>query len=321
LVQARADFVQGIIMMIGVSLLIFFVLKAPEVNGFKGIAAFASENAKGLPPLNGKQWWALLSLVLMTSFGTWGLPHMIGKFFGIKGDKQAKRGVVISTFFALLVAGGGYFIGSLSHMFGDMQAMLAPDHPTNFKDYIVPTMLKLANIPTVLLGVVLVLLIAASVSTLCSVTLTASSTLVLDFFKGVRPKTGEKKLKLGTKLVCLAFVAVSFLVANSKTPILDMMSYSWGIISGSFLAPYVLALYYKGTNKLGAWCGIFTGFLLALPPAVCKLIDVFQGNAAAQAIKDIASYGPQFAVTAMAASVIVCFAVSWISGRVRRTRC
>ena len=318
LVQARADFVQGIIMMVGIVLLIVFVVRSPQVDGLRGILDYAKNidpEKMGLPPLNGKQWWALLALVLMTSFGTWGLPHMLQKFFGIKSDGQAKRGIWISTFFAVLVAGGGYFIGSLCHLFLNAEDIAALDaaHGNVFRDYIVPTMLKLANLPSVLMGVVLVLLLAASVSTLCSIALTASTSIVLDFFKSLKPKTPEKSLKLGMKLACVAFVAVSFAVANSKTPILDLMSYSWGIISGCFLAPYVLSLYYKGTNKIGAWASIAAGFCIAVIPAACKMIDVFSGNAASAEIKTVAGYGPQFAVVAMASAVVVCFVVSMVT--------
>ncbi|MDR1927688.1 MAG: sodium:solute symporter family protein [Oscillospiraceae bacterium] len=310
LVQARADFVQGIIMMLGVAMLIFFVLRSEAVGGLAGLAQYA-KTAQGLPKLSAAQWWALLSLVLMTSFGTWGLPHMIQKYFGIRSDSHAKRGVVISTVFALLVAGGGYFIGSLCHMFFTAKdyAGMEAEFGGTFKDFIIPSMLEKAQIPSVLMGIVLVLLIAASVSTLCSVTLTASSTLVLDFWKSLRPKTPEKKLKLGTKLVCLVFVAVSYFVANSRTPILDLMSYSWGIISGSFLAPYVLSLYYKGTNKVGAWCGVLAGFGIALVPAVSKVLTL--ANAGGKTAETLAGYGPQFAVAAMAVSVLLCFAVSF----------
>ena len=319
LVQARADFVQGIIMMGGVALLIFFIVRADAVGGLQGIAEYA-KTPQGLPKLDGKGWWALLSLVLMTSFGTWGLPHMLQKYFGIRDDKQAKRGIWISTFFALLVAGGGYFIGSLCHAFvkaGQINVeSLQAAHGAVFKDYIVPSMLKAANIPGVLLGIVFVLLLAASVSTLCSVTLTASSTLVMDFIGTLRPKTPEKQLKLGTKLLCVLFIVVSYAVANSNTPILDLMSYSWGIISGSFMAPYVLSLYYKGMNKIGAWSGIGVGFAIALIPAVSKLLNL--AGVTAQAAADLMGQGPQFAVVAMAASLAVCFIVSATTRRLSK---
>lgn len=300
LAQARADFVQGIIMMFGVALLIFFVIRCDTVNGIEGIMEYA-KTAEGLPELSGSSWLSLISTVLMTSFGTWGLPQMVQKYFGIKDDKQAKRGIVISTFFALLVAGGGYFIGSLCHMFFTSETMPA-------QDYIVPTMLKLANLPTVLLGVVLVLLISASVSTLCSITLTASSTFSVDIIKkSIRPDMSEKKTTLLTKLACVIFVIVSFVVATTDTPILDMMSYSWGIISGSFLAPYVIALYWKKANKQGAWAGIIGGFVVALVPAACKLLEPFADIAI---VKQIAAMGPVFACAAMIISIVLVFGVS-----------
>jgi len=317
LVQARADFVQGIIMMVGVTLLIVFVIRAPQVGGLSGIMEYAKTDL-GLPKLNGPQSWALISLFFMTSMGTWGLPHMIQKYFAIKDDGQAKRGIWISSLFALLVAGGGYFIGSLCHMFFTRAQYdgMAEQYGATFKDYIVPNMIKIVNLPGVLLGIVLVLLLAASITTLCSISLTASSTIVLDFFKDLKPDTKEKQLKLGTKLVCVVFVIISYFVANSNTPILDMMSYSWGIISGSFLAPYVLSLYYKGTNKIGAWAGILTGFCIALVPAVSKLINVF--GSSSETARTLMGYGPQFATVAMISSVAVCLVVSFAAGGRKR---
>jgi SSS family solute:Na+ symporter/sodium/proline symporter len=305
--QARADFVQGIVMLFGVALLIIFMLNTRQVGGLEGLAEYA-KSAAGLPKLEGKQWVSLISLVLMTSFGTWGLPHMLQKYFGIRDDKQAKRGIWISTGFAVLVAIGGYFIGSLCYAFfskGEMDAM-----PT--KDFIVPNMLKAAALPELLLGIVLVLLIAASVSTLCSITLTASSTLSLDFIKSLFPAVKEKSTKRITLGLCIAFIAVSYLVANTSTPILDMMSYSWGIISGAFLAPYVLALYVKWLNRRGAWAGILGGFFVALPPAVCKLLSAV---VVTPQISWLSGQGPLFACIAMVVSILLCLGVSAIGKR------
>ena len=309
--QARADFVQGIVMMFGVALLIFFVLRSEQVDGFAGLAAYA-QTAAGLPKLSTSQALSLIATVLMTSFGTWGLPQMIQKYFGIKDDKQAKRGIVISTFFALLVAGGGYFIGSLCHLFFTKETMPV-------QDYIVPTMLKLVRMPSVLLGVVLVLLIAASVSTLCSITLSAGSTLSMDLIKArLKPSMTDKSVSSLTKVLCVIFVIGSYVVANTDTPILDMMSYSWGIISGSFLAPYVVALYWKRMNRSGAWAGMWSGFLIALVPAVSKLLSLV--GVSAPIVVKLAGLGPVFAVAAMIVSLLLCFAVSAIDNHARQTK-
>lgn len=305
LVQARADFVQGIVMMVGVVLLIVCIVRCDRVGGIAGLVEYANTDA-GLPKLNGSQWVSLMATVLMTSFGTWGLPQMIQKYFGIKDDKQAKRGIVISTVFALLIAGGGYFIGSLCHRF----FTVGVDMPS--ADYIVPEMLKSANLPAVLLGIIIVLLLSASVSTLCSITLSASSALSIDLVGAkLKPNMSDKQKGKLTKIFCVLFVILSYVVANTKTPILDMMSYSWGIISGSFLAPYVLALYYKGLNKIGAWSGMISGFVIAIIPAGSKILSLC--GVQADIVTKLMAQGPLFACIAMIVSIIACLIVSEIT--------
>lgn len=317
LVQARADFMQGIVMMFGVALLIICVIRCKAVGGFDGLAEYAHSLSaqpsavNGLPELNASQWISLWATVLMTSFGTWGLPQMVTKYFGIKDDKQAKKGITISTFFAFLVAGGGYFIGSLCYRYFSFAQLNDPAAEGYIaQDYIVPHMLARSELPSVLLGIVLVLLIAASVSTLCSVTLTASSTLTIDFIKHFKKDMSEKKTSFTIKTLCVIFVICSYLIANSDTPILDMMSYSWGIISGSFLAPYVISLYWKKMNTKGAWAGILGGFFVALVPAAAKIISGFAAN---DTLIWLAGKGPVFACIAMVASIILCVVVSAVT--------
>ena len=301
LVQARADFVQGIVMMFGIALLIVFVIRSKQVGGVSGLVEYA-KSEWGFASMSGKKWVSLWATVLMTSFGTWGLPQMVQKYFGIKDDAQAKRGIKISTFFALLVAGGGYFIGSLCHRF----FTVGVDMPA--QDYIVPNMLKAVDMPTILLGIVLVLLISASVSTLCSVTLTACSTISIDLIREHKKNMSDKSTAALTKVFCAVFVVLSYIVATTDTPILDMMSYSWGIISGSFLAPYVLALFYKKLNRFAAWRGILVGFFTALVPAVAKLLTMF--GVTSEKVVSLAAKGPIYACAAMIASIIVCIVIS-----------
>lgn len=299
----KADFVQGLIMLVGVTALIVAVVRCETVGGLQaGIAAISAKT--GELNLGLKEHLGLWATVLMTSFGTWGLPQMIHKYYGIRDDKEVKRGTVISTFFALLVAGGGYFIGSFSRLFFTSLNDL-PGAGAGSPDYLVPNMLLNAHLPTILLGVVLVLLIAASVSTLASITITGSSTLTMDWVQArLRPGMSSKTTARLTKAVCAVFIVLSYVIANTKTPILDMMSYSWGILSGSFLAPYLLALYWKGINRAGAWTGMIGGFVTAAPPVVCKLL--FPG-AALPFFGKLVDCGPHFACLAMVVSFLLCF--------------
>lgn len=286
----KADFVQGFVMMIGVSALIILVVLSPQVGGLSNGLSNMMDYMKSheMAPLPGKAAVALISTLLMTSFGTWGLPQMVHKYYGIRDSKEVKRGTIISTIFALLVAGGGYFIGSLSHLF------FGETMPEGGKDFIVPLMLDSAGLPNLLIGVILVLLISASVSTLSSITLTACSTVSMDLVKSTfAKKIDDRNLAALTRILCLAFVVLSYFIANYPTPILEMMSYSWGIISGSFLAPYLLSLYWKGINRAGAWAGMLGGFLTAFLPAALSGFTTPDG--------------PLYACLAMALSFVLCF--------------
>lgn len=289
----KADFIQGFIMMIGVTALIVLVVLSPQVGGLsQGLSNMMEYmESHDMAPLPGGSAVALISTILMTSFGTWGLPQMVHKYYGIRDQREVRRGVVISTFFSLLVAGGGYFIGSFSHLF------FGEELPAGGTDYIVPLMLNSAGLPNLLTGVILVLLISASVSTLSSIALSACSTVSMDLIKASWLKgLGERTLATITRLLCLAFVVLSYLIANYPTPILEMMSYSWGILSGSFLAPYLLTLYWKGINRAGAWAGMLGGFLTAFVPAAASGFTT--------------PNGPLFACLAMVVSFGLCFVVS-----------
>ena len=106
----KADFFQGIVMMFGVVALLIMVVVSPKVggleNGFNRMQEYMQQN--GMAPLNMESAVSLVATILMTSFGTWGLPQMIHKYYGIRDEREVKRGTIISTFFAFLVAGGGY---------------------------------------------------------------------------------------------------------------------------------------------------------------------------------------------------------------------
>lgn len=293
----KADFVQGIVMMFGVAVLIAMVIVCPQVgglsNGVNNMITYMEANQ--MAPLPSGAALSLVATVLMTSFGTWGLPQMVHKYYGIRDDKEVRRGTIISTFFALLVAGGGYFIGSFSHLF-------FTEMPKGGKDYLIPNMLNAAGLPNILIGVVLVLLISASVSTLSSITLTACSTLTMDLVRGrLKPDLSDKKTASLTRIFCFVFVIGSYIIANYPTPILEMMSYSWGIISGAFLAPYAVSLYWKGINRAGAWAGMLGGFCTAFIPVA------FSGFTTPN--------GPIYACAAMVVSLVLCFLVSPIAER------
>ncbi|MGN0384753.1 MAG: sodium:solute symporter [Lachnospiraceae bacterium] len=251
------DFIQGIIMLFGITAVIVSVLNK---NG--GLL----EATKSLAAIEGEAGWqgayssffgpdplALLFVVVLTSLGTWGLPQMVGKFYAIKSENDIHKGTIISTVFAIIVAGGCYFLGGFGRLYGDKVTMNAAGTAPLF-DTIIPTMLS--TLPDVIIAVVIVLVLSASMSTLSSLVLTSSSTFTLDVIKPASKKEmTEKKQVLIMRIFIVFFIAVSAIIAVFKdanpqvTFIAQMMGVSWGALAGAFLAPFLYGLYWKGITK------------------------------------------------------------------------
>ena len=197
---------------------------------------------------------ALLFVVILTSLGTWGLPQMVGKFYAIKSEKDIHKGTVISTVFAIIVAGGCYFLGGFGRLYSD-KVMINETTGKPLFDTIVPTML--AALPSVVVAVVIVLVLSASMSTLSSLVLTSSSTFTLDVIKpAFKQEMPEKKQVSVMRLFIVFFILISAVIAIFKdahpevTFIAQMMGVSWGGLAGAFLAPFLYGLYWKGITRV-----------------------------------------------------------------------
>ncbi len=294
----QADLIQGIIMLGGVAAMIFFVTRADAVGGIaNGVAKVYDEMSKsGLTTFTWNTFIGVASLVLLTSFGSWGLPQMVHKYYGIADKKSVKTGTVISTVFCTVIAVGAYFIGSLSRIF--FTEVPQVNGAANY-DLMVPDIL-VQTLPNVLLGVVLVLVLSASVSTLSGITLTSCSAISIDLLQEtIFTKMSKKTTLLVTRILCLVFIAASYLIASYKSPILMLMAFSWGSVAGAFLAPYLLSLYWNGINRAGAWAGMIAG------PLLCTSLAVASGFKSANS----AIYG----VISIAASFAACFIGSKLS--------
>ena len=254
------DFIQGIIMIFGIIAVIVAVLSnygglTEAVKQLSQVSDPAvSDTAGAFTSFFGPDPISLAGVVLLTSMGTWGLPQMVQKFYAIKSEKAITKGMIISTVFALIVAGGCYFLGGFGRLvFPSTEAMQAAGN----YDAIIPEMLS--SLSPILIGIVVVLVLSASMSTLSSLVLASSSTLTLDFIKGnVVKKMSENKQLLTMRILIAVFVAISVVIAilqhnSSVTFISQLMGISWGALAGAFLAPFLYGLYWKRTTAASVW--------------------------------------------------------------------
>jgi len=253
------DFIQGIIMIFGICAVVVAVLKSQGgfLAALDGLARVSDPMVSDTPgifasffgpdPVN------LLGVVLLTSLGTWGLPQMVQKFYAIKSEKSINTGMVVSTVFALIVAGGCYFLGGFGRLFSDKIDIAA-----NGYDSVIPTMI--AGLPDLLIAIVVILVLSASMSTLSSLVLASSSTLTLDFIKDTVIRDMDEKRQLRwIRWLIGVFIAISSVIAilqyrSSVTFIAQLMGISWGALAGAFLAPFLFGLYWKRCTAAACAC-------------------------------------------------------------------
>ncbi len=274
---ALNDFIQGIIMLVGISAVIGAVLKANGglVNALMELSKFEATTASGegwvggFASFLGPQPLFLLMVVILTSLGTWGLPQMVGKFYAIKNEGAIKKGTIISTAFAVVVAGGCYFLGGFGRLYTETVGVdPATGRPAGGFDSVIPAMLS--TLAPALIGIVIVLVLSASMSTLSSLVLTSSSTITLDFIKTLKKKEmSEKKTMLTIRAFIVVFIIISAAIAikqasSSNMFIAQMMGVSWGALAGAFLAPFLYGLYWKKTTKAAVVCSFIFGVGLEL---------------------------------------------------------
>ncbi len=319
-----ADLIQGVVMLVGVICLVIAVLHHKSVDGISGLIENlkAFKSLPGDPnPITGKQLTSffggsafkfLCVNIMLTSFGTWGLPQMIGKFYAIKDKDAIKRGTIISTIFCFVIGCGAYLIGSTSRL------VLGGQLPEGGIDAVIPSVLMEVlgggTMGLILLAIILILLLSASMSTLQAVVLTSASAVAVDLIPAVRRKETKPTTQiLLTRIFCLTFVACSYIFATQNIPIIvSLMSFSWGVVSGCFIGPYLWGLFSKRVTKIGAYAGILSGLLTV----GCGTLVFTLRSGFFQA----AAKSPEMGVIAMAISLVIVPLVSAFTKNKDQTR-
>ncbi len=312
---ALSDFIQGIIMIIGVVCMVFCFMNSDNVSwdiskivNDPNLTWFTFESeSKGIYGST----VSLISLILLTSLGVWALPQTIHKYYAIRDKKAINQGVIVSTAFALIIGFSAYFTGALSAFFPETNG--AP-HAN-----VMPIMLSIV-IPSGLIGIIAVLILSASMSTLSSVSLAGASVLAVDLYKGkINEKADDKRVNIVMRTLSLVFVAISVILAilNEEfglAAIAYMMGLSWGTLAGCFIGPYVLGVIWKRVTKPAVWSSIISSLVLTV-----ALIFVFGYDkngwscSFGTALKDGVATSPLIGVICMLFSIVITVAVSLLT--------
>ncbi len=313
---ALSDFIQGIIMIIGVICMIFCfmnheniawniseLVNDPNLTWF----TFGADNAGGLYGST----VSLISLILLTSLGVWALPQTVHKYYAIRDKKAIRQGIIVSTAFSLIIGVIAYFTGALSHFFPQLAGVKDAN--------VVPEMFNIV-VPVGLTGVIAVLILSASMSTLSSVSLAGASVIAVDLYKGkIRRDASDKRVNTVMRILCLAFVVLSVAIAilNEKfgiAAIAYMMGISWGTLAGCFMGPYVLGVVWKKVTRPAVWASIISSLVLTASLIVILGYDKCAWSCTfGEALKSGVSCSPFIGVVCMLFSLVITAVVSLLT--------
>ena len=313
---ALSDFIQGIIMLFGVVFMVICFMNHDNVSW--DLSALVNDVNKSWFTFNSDSTGlygstvSLLSLVLLTSFGVWALPQTIHKYYAVRDKRAITQGIVVSTAFALIIGFGAYFVGALAGLFPKELAGVSADN-------IIPVLLARV-IPSGFMGVIVVLILSASMSTLASVSLASASVVAVDIYKGrVNKSASDKRVNVIMRALCLFFILVSVVIAilNERygiAAIAYMMGISWGTLAGCFMGPFVLGLLWKRVTKEAVWSSIISCLTLTV------FLVIFLGYhrngfdcSFGKAIQTGVGCSPMIGVACMVFSVIITVAVSLLT--------
>ncbi len=303
------DFIQGIIMLVGVVVMVAVVVSNPVVGGFaEGFSKLRAIDPQYVSITGGNMWSFLLMNILLTSIGTWGLPQMIHKYYAIDDERNIHKAAVVSTVFATVIGVGAYVVGAFAKLYLNNQL---PDGG-NY-DAVIPQMLMQAlsgNIFTnIVLSVILLLVLSASMSTLSSIVLTSSSAIAVDLMPVVYSKYNKTKQMILMRILCFLFIAASFVFASFKIAfIMQLMSFSWGVVAGCFIGPYIWGLYSRKITRAGAWAGMLAGIVVVGGGTLYFTFTCAEGPAAG--FKIASNLSQNMGVCAMAVSLVITPVVS-----------
>jgi SSS family solute:Na+ symporter len=248
------SFLQAWVM--GIGLIVLTVFAVQRVGGIAEVNRALATIDPGLLNTPGVWGWpGLISFALIVSFGVWGMPQLVVRFYSIKNLKVLKIGTVVATV--------GTCMALLPYFNGAIARTLFPSLAN--PDLAIPTLVKTILSPfgsaIVMAGVV-----AAGMSTFASVLIILSSSMIQDIIKKGMKKEFTRERSLLWGKIGSAVIGVVSLIIALKPPalVLTLTAFAWAVIASTTLWPILFGVYWKGATRAGCIASMVGGFVTAL---------------------------------------------------------
>ncbi|MFO7674739.1 MAG: sodium/solute symporter [bacterium] len=257
-------FFQGWMMIFGLVLLT--VLALTRVGGFGAACArlAALEGGQYLRTPGVWGWSGLISYSMIVSFGVWGMPQLVTRFYSIRSSKVLRLGTVLAT------VGGAMAL--LPYLNGALTRLLRPEIAEQARaagnqafDLAIPSLVR-EVMPPWASAVFLAAVVAAGMSSFAAVLIVIVSSIVKDLARDAfRRRLSDRRQVVLSRIASVAVGVIALAVAlRPPAMILVITGFSWAVIASTTLWPYVLGLYWRRATRVGAFTSMLGGCITAL---------------------------------------------------------
>ena len=259
---AITDTLCALIMMIGIVLLLYFVLKTG--GGYENIMInIEKSNPELLEPFSfgNMPWTIYFTQWLLVGICTIALPQSVVRGISYKNTQGLHQAMLIGTIVVGFMNIGINFTGILAH--GVLNGV-ASDY--GGVDNVIPTTIVRA-MPENLIGLAIIGPLAASISTISGLLIVASSAIIKDVYLHYAAKKNKivtparvKMLSMATTAIIGAAVFVIALTPPSLIWLINM--FAFGGLETAFFWTLLLGLFWKKANKAGAMLSMTGGTII-----------------------------------------------------------
>ena len=257
------DLVQSIVMTIALIVIVFFGID--HADGIGNIFAnLPAENYFNLMGTDGTSYgfFPIVS-TLAWGLGYFVMPHILLRFMAIKDDKKLTLSRRIATVWVVISMAVAILIGIIGYSFAMKEGMIGTEgfDSERIIVYMAQAIAKNGWIAAIIAGVIIAGILAATMSTADSQLLAAASSVSENIFKRFFVKNMSEKTSMwvarGT-VIAISLVSV-ILAWNPDASVFRIVSFAWAGFGAAFGPLVLMALFWRRTNKYGAFAGIISG--------------------------------------------------------------
>ena len=272
---AYSDLVQGALMFL--CLILLPVAGIWHAGGWSQLMAGIGETDPALLRPLGAHGLGAAGIASALSFAGIGLaflgaPQLLTRFMSARDKRQISRGGVIAVACIVVFDTGAVLAGVAGRYL--FPGLADPET-------VLPVM-STELFPAVVAGLVLVVVMAAIMSTVDSLLILASSAVIRDFVQKIlRPnlsETGGCRRRDGSLTAVIGLGGLAFALPGENQVIFWFVLFAWSGLASAFTPVVLCSLFWRRTTRAGAVAGMIAGFLTAVAWAVVKehFLDLYE---------------------------------------------